>query len=76
MNRVVDDGTGLQEALKLADQIASFPQDCMKTDRLSAIKSINLQMEASMKQEFDEGTQETIINKAITNSKSFNKKSN
>ncbi|XP_077989968.1 enoyl-CoA hydratase EchA19-like [Glandiceps talaboti] len=35
-NRVVPDGTALDEAIKLANEIASFPQECMKADRRSA----------------------------------------
>ena len=35
-NRVVADGTALAEAQALARQIAGFPQQCMKADRLSA----------------------------------------
>ncbi|XP_061777893.1 enoyl-CoA hydratase EchA19 isoform X2 [Nerophis ophidion] len=38
-NRVVPDGQGLQAALQLAEQISSFPQQCMRSDRSSAIYS-------------------------------------
>ncbi|XP_054621245.1 enoyl-CoA hydratase EchA19 isoform X1 [Dunckerocampus dactyliophorus] len=38
-NRVVPDGQGLQAALQLAEQISSFPQQCMRADRSSAIYS-------------------------------------
>ncbi|XP_066276728.1 enoyl-CoA hydratase EchA19-like [Branchiostoma lanceolatum] len=35
-NRVVPKGTALQAALELANQIAAFPQECMRADRRSA----------------------------------------
>lgn len=35
-NRVVEDGKALEVAIELASQIAEFPQQCMRTDRLSA----------------------------------------
>nr|XP_057916286.1 enoyl-CoA hydratase EchA19 [Doryrhamphus excisus] len=38
-NRVVPDGQGLQAALQLAEQISSFPQQCLRADRSSAIYS-------------------------------------
>ena len=36
VNRVVDDGQALTEALVLARQIAGFPQACLRADRASA----------------------------------------
>lgn len=38
-NRVVPRGKSLDEALLLANQIAAFPQECLKTDRISAYHS-------------------------------------
>ena len=35
VNRVVQEGTALDEAIQLAETIGSFPQLCMKADRLS-----------------------------------------
>ena len=35
-NRVVPKGKSLEEALKLANQIAEFPQQCLRADRRSA----------------------------------------
>lgn len=37
-NRVVPTGEALSEALKLAEQLANFPQDCMRNDRISATR--------------------------------------
>lgn len=38
-NRVVPDGQALQVALELAEQISSFPQQCLRADRSSAFYS-------------------------------------
>lgn len=38
-NRVVPNGQALQAALQLAEQISSFPQQCLRADRSSAIYS-------------------------------------
>lgn len=36
-NRVVADGQGRVEAVKLAQEIAGFPQQCLRADRRSAV---------------------------------------
>lgn len=38
-NRVVAEGKSLEEALKLAHQLARFPQECLRADRSSALRS-------------------------------------
>jgi len=38
-NRVVPKGKALEETVKLAEHIANFPQQCLLTDRASAIRS-------------------------------------
>ena len=38
-NRVVPKGKGLEEAVKLAEEITKFPQQCLLADRASAIKN-------------------------------------
>ena len=37
-NRLCEDGAALETALALADEIARFPQACMRADRMSAIR--------------------------------------
>lgn len=54
-NRLVDDGKAREEAEKLAGEIASFPQICMRMDRLSAIEQFGLDIENAMKNEFRRG---------------------
>ena len=43
-NRVVPDGETRASAIELAEQIAQFPQTCMRNDRLSALKQWSLPM--------------------------------
>jgi enoyl-CoA hydratase len=54
-NRVVDDGGSREEAEKLAEQIADFPQACMLNDRQSAYEQFDLDFEAALKNEFQHG---------------------
>src|SRR6202023_4309624 len=44
-NRVVDPGAALTHARELAKQIASFPQRCMRGDRMSAYKAWTLPLD-------------------------------
>jgi enoyl-CoA hydratase len=41
-NRVAPAGAALNEAIKLAREIAAFPRTCMRNDRLSAIEQWDL----------------------------------
>jgi enoyl-CoA hydratase len=49
---VVGDGETLAAARALATQIASFPQRCMRNDRLSARRQHGLTMREALAQEF------------------------
>jgi enoyl-CoA hydratase len=51
-NRVVEPGTSRAEAEALAEQIASFPQHCMRNDRRSAWQQFDLSMNEALKHEF------------------------
>ena len=55
VNRVAEPGTALREALSLAEDIARFPQVCMRADRRSAIAQWDLPFEQAMAQEFAGG---------------------
>ncbi|KAJ8374899.1 hypothetical protein SKAU_G00054790 [Synaphobranchus kaupii] len=57
-NRVVPDGQALQAALELAEQISSFPQQCLRADRSSAYYSAfdASSFSQAMQYEFDKGT--------------------
>lgn len=50
-NRVVADGQALEEARKLARQIAGFPQQCLRADRLSAYRQWDVDLPEALRQE-------------------------
>ena len=51
-NRVVASGQALAAALALARQIAAFPQQCLRNDRLSARRQHGLATKEALAQEF------------------------
>ncbi len=54
-NRLVDDGRSREEAEKLAEAIAQFPQTCLRHDRLSAIEQFDFEFGEAMRNEFKHG---------------------
>jgi len=56
-NRVVPQGQGLQSAIALAEQLASFPQQTMLADRASAYAQWGLDMPQALEQEWERGKQ-------------------
>lgn len=55
VNRVVDPGRALETALKLADQIATFPQAALRAARRSAYESGGLDLAEALRREFSDG---------------------
>lgn len=55
VNRVVAKGTARQAAEKLAAELASLPQVCMRHDRLSAYQQWDMNYADAMANEFDHG---------------------
>jgi enoyl-CoA hydratase len=54
-NRVVNKGTALAAARDLAKQIASFPQQCMRGDRMSAYEAWTMLLDDALKNEYRYG---------------------
>jgi len=54
-NHVVDDGKSREEAEKLAQIIAGFPQNCMRNDRASAYEQSGMSINEAMANEFEWG---------------------
>jgi enoyl-CoA hydratase len=50
-NRLVPAGTALDEALALAEQLARFPQTCMRSDRLSSYEQWSLPLAEALRNE-------------------------
>ena len=54
-NRVVPAGQALQSALALAAELATFPQACLRNDRLSLLEQWGLDEDAAMHNELQRG---------------------
>jgi enoyl-CoA hydratase len=55
VNRVAPKGKAREAAVKLAHQIAAFPQTCLRGDRKSAIEQFDLSFEQAIANEFKHG---------------------
>ena len=55
VNRVVAPGEALEQAIVLAEQIAKFPQVCMRQDRASAYNQFGMSLDDALAQEFEGG---------------------
>ena len=56
-NRLVPPGESLQHALTLANELARFPQFCMRSDRLSSYEQWSLSLEEALRNETQRGMQ-------------------
>ena len=54
-NRVVAEGEALEAALELAQQLQQFPQNCLRSDRLSAYEQWGLSVDDALANEFQRG---------------------
>jgi len=65
-NRVVADGEALSAALALAEELCRFPQQCLRSDRLSAYEQWGMPLDQALANEFKRGmdvisSRETVI---------------
>lgn len=51
VNRLVEPGTALAEAMKLASQLCRFPQHCMRSDRMSSYQQWDLTLKKAIELE-------------------------
>jgi enoyl-CoA hydratase len=56
-NRLVDKGRALDEAVDLAGKLAAFPQDCMRSDRMSSYRQWELPLAEALREETRLGLQ-------------------
>jgi len=74
-NRIVPKGSTLKEAMKIAELISSFPQQCMRSDRISTLQQwncheINNDNEGyALKNEYDHG--KDVLKEAIIGASKF-----
>lgn len=70
-NRAVPDGTALDAAMELAQQLAQFPQHCLRSDRLSAYEQWGLSLEDALGNEFRRGMQVIASRETVTGASRF-----
>jgi enoyl-CoA hydratase len=54
-NRLAEPGSALAGAIELAQQLAAFPQGCLRADRLSAYEQWNLPLRDALEMEVTRG---------------------
>ncbi len=69
VNRVVADGEALSAARTLAEQIAAFPQACLRADRRSALSQHDLSEPEALSAEFSGGV--VVLAEAVAGAQSF-----
>jgi len=70
-NRVVDIGQARIEAENLAREIAIYPQNCMRNDRLSVYSQMGLSIDDAMRNEFELGVKTLESGEYLEGSKTF-----
>ena len=70
-NRIAPDGEALTEAIKLARQIAGFPQTCMRGDRLSSLEQWGMSEEGAIANEFTHGMKTMKSGETLEGAKKF-----
>jgi enoyl-CoA hydratase len=68
-HRVVPSGSALEAATALAQQLAAFPQDCMRADRLSALSAFEGSEEQALAGEFARGL--AVVGEAVAGAQRF-----
>jgi enoyl-CoA hydratase len=70
-NRVVETGHALEEAVSVAEQIASFPRLCMRSDRANSHEQWELSLEAALSNEFRRGLEVMSSGEAVEGAARF-----
>jgi enoyl-CoA hydratase len=71
VNRLVPRGQSLDGALRLAHELAAFPQRCLRSDRLSAYEQWSLEYEDAMRNELRRGVQVVESGESVDGATSF-----
>lgn len=70
-NRVVPEGESLDAAMALAKDLARFPQNCLRSDRLSACEQWGMNLEDAINNEFHRGVQVIESRETVTGATRF-----
>ena len=68
-NRLVEPGTARAEAVRLAAQLAAFPQRCLRADRLSSYRQWELPLDAALRAETEGGM--AVLDEAVAGAARF-----
>jgi len=71
VNRLVDPGTARTAAVALAQELAAFPQNCLRLDRHSAYQQWSLDIPDALAQEFDGGMEVLASGESISGASRF-----
>lgn len=71
VNRVVPDGSALEAASALAEEIASHPATCMRNDRISAIGQWSLDEASALRRETELGLETVASGEPATGAEAF-----
>jgi enoyl-CoA hydratase len=71
VNRLVEKGQALTAAFELAQQLAAFPQMCMRSDRLSAYEQWDLSWDEALRNEYQRGRQVLASGESLEGAKRF-----
>ena len=70
-NRIVESGQALNAAIELAQQLAAFPQNCLRSDRLSAYEQWDLTWDEAMRHELRRGKEVLASDETLEGAKRF-----
>jgi len=70
-NRIVEDGKAIEAAQTLANEIAEFPQQCLRNDRISTYQQWTMPLKEAMQNEFDLGKKTIESEETIKGAKKF-----
>lgn len=71
VNRICRKGAARQTAEALAREVASFPQNCVRSDRLSAYEQMDLELKSGIKNEFHRGMATINSGETLAGAKRF-----
>ena len=70
-NRIVESGQALNAAIELAQQLAAFPQNCLRSDRLSAYEQWDLTWDEAMRNELQGGKEVLASDETLEGAQRF-----
>ena len=70
-NRLVETGSALEHATELAQELAAFPQRCLRSDRLSSYEQLGLEFAPALRNETRRGLEVVRSGETVEGSRRF-----